>query len=272
MNSWQQQYLAALQTSPSTPTLDALRSLIRRHLHVFPFENISKFRYYEHRGRSGLHWLPDIDTFLHHFEQHGLGGNCYILNYHFGQLLAALGYQVDLVRASGGNTHLALMVTLALDGQPYYVDVGYGAPLFEPLRLEEEPRFARYGEEVDIRRLAPRQFMIDRRTNGQSIVTKTIEWQPVSLDRFDDIITHSLRDEADNPFMRRITATRFQDNAAYTVINNKLFVKKDSGTELHAYTDEADWIAMMRTTFRFDPAVLHESLVFLAARGVRLFD
>ncbi|AJY73991.1 arylamine N-acetyltransferase [Paenibacillus beijingensis] len=269
MNRWQQMYLNAIQAEAGPPGFDHLQRLIQLHLHRIPFENISKLHYYRHQATTGLRWLPAMETFLSNFMEQGLGGNCYILNVHFGKLLESLGYQVDIVRATGGNTHLALMVTV--DRQTYYVDVGYGAPLFEPIVPEQQPHFTRYGEEVQIKRVADRQYRIDRRVNGNSLVTKYIEWTPVSLQSFDDVITHSLRDEDDNLFMRRVMATIFKPGGAYSVINNKLFVKSDKGTEVHEYTRKPDWMSMMRATFGFHGGVLDEALEFLSDRGLRLF-
>lgn len=262
-------YLGCLQTVSRAPTLQYLKSLITLHLQRIPFENISKFHYYSHRGHTGLQWLPDSDTFLRNVTAKGFGGNCYILNTHFGHLLRCLGYEVEFVRATGGNTHLALRVTV--DDRAYYVDVGYGAPLFEPISLEEQPRFSRCGEEVVITKTGEQQYTIDRRANGQSFVTKHIEWKPVSLDSFEEVITHSLRDEEENPFMRSVRVTLFNRDRGYTVINHKLFIKSNQGTEVHEYVRKQDWMEMMCVTFGIEADALEEALDFLADRGVRLF-
>ncbi|WP_274365851.1 arylamine N-acetyltransferase [Paenibacillus thermotolerans] len=265
----QKRYLSCLQTEIRSPTLEYLRLLVTRHLHSIPFENLSKFHYYLHQGTSGFQWLPDLETYLDHIERERLGGNCYILNIHFGRLLASLGFDVEAVRATNGNVHLANKVTA--EGRSYYVDVGYGAPLFEPLRPEEQPRFSRRGEEIEIVRLSPDRFMIDRRANGQSIVTKYIEWKTVPLESFEPDITHSLRDEEDNPFMRRIVATLFKPDAAYSVVNQKLFIKTDAGTEIHEYSRKEDWTDMMKMTFGFRHDMLEQALRFIEGRGSRLF-
>lgn len=266
----QEVYLAHLQTDDKPPTLEYLRHLVKLHLQRIPFENISKIHYYLHQGKTGLKWLPSIDTHLENVTKKGLGGNCYILNSHFARLLQSLGFQVNIIRATGGNTHLALMVTV--DERAYYVDVGYGAPLFDPIVLDEQPRFSRFGEEVEITRLGDDRFMIDRRTNGQSFVSKIIEWKPVRLESFDEAITHSLRDEQENPFMRRIVATLFTRDAAYSVMDHKLFIKSDSGTEVHEYTRKRDWMEMMSGTFGFQPDMLEQALEFQRNRGVQLFN
>ncbi|TMV48977.1 arylamine N-acetyltransferase [Paenibacillus mesophilus] len=268
-DSLQGAYLNMIQIGKREPSLPYLQSLIRHHLCRVPFENISKLHYYMHQGKTGPLWMPSLETFLHNRIAKGFGGNCYILNSSFGELLQSLGFQTEIVRATGGNMHLALRVTIGQ--QSYYVDVGYGAPLFEPLSLERQPHFTRFGEEVIITKLEDDRYRIDRRTNGQSFVMKQIEWKPVTLASFNDAITDSLRDDDGNPFMRRIVATAFKNDTAYSVVNRKLFVKTDKGTELHEYSRERDWMDMMRITFGFDPDALREAQQFLDERGVRLF-
>lgn len=267
----QARYLKCLRAERKAPSLEELRTLVHRHLHRFPFENVSKIHYYRQVGNAGLRWVPSLETFLDEFERNGLGGNCYILNAHFGSLLRSLGYEAELVRATGGNTHLANRV--AADGRMYYVDVGYGAPLFEPLSLEEEPRFRRCGEEVEIVKLEANRFLIDRRAGGQSFVAKTIEWSPATWESFDEVISHSLRDEADNPFMRRIVATVFRQGAAYSVVDRKLTIKRDDGTETHEFTRRREWMDMMNVTFGFSKDRLAQAVDFVESRegAARLF-
>lgn len=101
----QDQYVTILQTEPKAPSLEYLRRLVKLHLNRIPFENISKLHYDLHQGQKGLQWLPSMDVFLDNVTKKGLGGNCYILNAHFGKLLKSLGFQVNIVRATGGNTH-----------------------------------------------------------------------------------------------------------------------------------------------------------------------
>ncbi|WP_438447595.1 arylamine N-acetyltransferase [Gorillibacterium sp. sgz5001074] len=265
----QRRYLGCLQTERQAPGLDYLRMLTRRHLHRFPFENMSKFHYYLTLGKTGWSWMPTLETFLDRFEQEGLGGNCYILNLHFGRLLESLGFAVETVRATGGNVHLANKVTVG--GRSYYVDVGYGAPLFDPIDLLEEPRFTRLGEEVEISRVEEGRYMIDRRTDGRSFVSKCIEWGAVDPESFGPHITHSLRDEDDNPFMRRIVCTLFKPDAAYSVVNNRLFIKSDRGVTVHDFPEKRDWMQMMAANFGLREERLIEALRFVAERGNPLF-
>jgi len=192
------------------------------------------------------------------------------LNSHFGDLLRSLGFETALVRARGGNAHLALMVNVG--GAVCYVDVGYGAPLFEPLFLEAEPHFTRCGEEIIVSKTNEREYVIDRRTGGQSFVVKTIDWIPVGLERFRDDFAYSHRDEDENPFMRRIVATIYRNRVCYQVINEKLLIKSDAELKVTEYSDVNEWKRMMSSTFGLEEESVEFALKFLAQRNVHLFS
>ena len=120
---------------PRLPTPTVLALLTRRHLASVPFENLSI-----HLGEP---IVLDEHALLAKIVDRHRGGFCYELNGGFGALLAHLGYDVTLLAArvfgDGGALgppydHLALRVDLA--GVPWLVDVGFGAFVAEPLRLD----------------------------------------------------------------------------------------------------------------------------------------
>jgi N-hydroxyarylamine O-acetyltransferase len=96
-------------------------------------------------------------------------GFCYELNGLFAELLAALGYDVDLLAASvaTGDTygppfdHLALRVVAA--GEPWLVDVGFGAFVHHPLRFDEA------GEQID----PAGTYRLERLANGDIVVVES---------------------------------------------------------------------------------------------------
>lgn len=264
---WTDRYLQLLGVDKSEAGYNFLQTLIEAHLHRIPFEICSKYHYYSTRERTNL--IPKKEEFLDNAIHKGWGGNCYILNMHFGELLRTLGFDVSCVRATGGNAHLASMVRI--EGQSYYVDVGYMAPLFEPLRLDSEPHLVRCGEEIIITRKGDRQFEIDRRTGGQSFVRKTIEWFPVDVSSFRNDIIHAHRDEDENPFMRRIVATRFEKRECYQVINSKLIIKSEKDIQVKDFTDRAEWLEMMQSRFHLHEKDLTFALDFLSKRNVEIF-
>jgi N-hydroxyarylamine O-acetyltransferase len=126
--------------APGPPTLDGLRILHAAHCARVPYENIDIVR----GCPPGIDPRATAERFIA-----GRGGYCYLLNGGFSALLASLGYQVT--RHVGavwrpGNPgagsaqeawgrHLAL--TVELEGRPWFVDVGLGDALYEPVALPE---------------------------------------------------------------------------------------------------------------------------------------
>jgi N-hydroxyarylamine O-acetyltransferase len=121
---------------PAGPDLDALGRLRLAHSRAVPFENLSI-----HLGE------PIVLAPAELFEKVVLrrrGGFCYELNGLFGQLLAALGYRVEMLAARmvrDGHSgpplfHMALRVrTPAETGPGWLVDVGFGRFDYPPLDL-----------------------------------------------------------------------------------------------------------------------------------------
>ncbi|MFG2991108.1 arylamine N-acetyltransferase [Streptomyces sp. NPDC048257] len=132
-------------TDPGSPSAEGLFALARAHLERIPFENTEI-----QLGRP-----PDIDPELSVRRLgEGRGGYCFHLNGAFAALLEHLGY--DVTRHLGGmcadrdseevsGDHLTL--TVRIDGQVFFVDVGLGDGPPEPLPLREGryERGFRYG-------------------------------------------------------------------------------------------------------------------------------
>ncbi|OIJ95810.1 arylamine N-acetyltransferase family protein [Streptomyces monashensis] len=128
---------------PQRPTGEALRELHLCHLRTVPFENLSV-----HLGEE---IVLEEERLLDKLVGAARGGFCYELNGAFGALLAALGYEVELLaaRVYGDEgrlgvpyDHLALRVRTA-EGDSRLADVGFGANSHYPLR------FAERGEQAD---------------------------------------------------------------------------------------------------------------------------
>ncbi|XP_051266859.1 arylamine N-acetyltransferase 2-like [Dicentrarchus labrax] len=124
-------------TGPAEPSLRVLRSVHTRHLLSVPFENLTVHS----GGRVQLHPPLLYDKIV---NQHR-GGFCFENNGLFSWLLHELGFRVTVLagqvkslitgRYGPPFDHLILMV--ALDGQRWLCDVGFGAPGFSaPLSLD----------------------------------------------------------------------------------------------------------------------------------------
>jgi len=121
--------------------LHGLRQLHTAHCAAIVYENIDIIR--------GTPPGIDPEATARRFVA-GRGGYCYLLNGGFSALLSSLGYRVTrhvgAVWRPGGigngsareawGRHLAL--TVELDGQDWFVDVGLGDALYEPVALPDD--------------------------------------------------------------------------------------------------------------------------------------
>lgn len=141
---WVRRYLGLLGVSHGQPDLAALAALTRAQILRVAFENVtSLLRRRAHPGRP----VPPIDAeeLLASWELGRGGGVCYEIAELFGRLLAALGYRVHPVMGyiSFPGSHQALLVQLG--DERYLVDVGNGAPFFEPIPLRDTFEIRRAG-------------------------------------------------------------------------------------------------------------------------------
>ncbi|PWK16340.1 arylamine N-acetyltransferase [Tumebacillus permanentifrigoris] len=260
--NWKQRYLDKLGVTFERPDFVALCDLIQAHLLTVPYELLSKIHYYNQREDNG--WLvPPVEVFVENLVSKGRGGNCYILNFNFGRLLEALGYQLDYCRVS--PRHMAIRVYLG--GQIWYVDVGYGAPTFRPLLLDEEPNFTSlYGEEVKITRLDEHSYEIERFYNEKSFVKKVIEWHPLTFADFEEDISFSHRDTDDNVFMRRASADRLVSPYRKVWIDTNRYLSMDvSGRHETPMPDVETFYRLIHETFGIDRDVAAEAVAFVTA-------
>ena len=136
-------YLARLGLEAEPPSVDALFRLHRAHAERIPYETL-----WIHTGER---WSVDAGAAVRRIAFESRGGYCFHLNGAFSELLGDLGY--DVVRHVGGvhgpagrnaemfGSHLVLSVrglpATENPGGVWYLDVGLGDALHEPLPLVE---------------------------------------------------------------------------------------------------------------------------------------
>ena len=109
---------------------------MRRHLAAVPFENISKLLL---RDREGDGRPISFAEYLDGIEFSDYGGTCYVLNPFFTELLRDLRYDAALLGADMSTPDVHTCIRVTIDGVAYHVDVGFAAPLREPIRLDSLP-------------------------------------------------------------------------------------------------------------------------------------
>ena len=135
---WVDRYLALLGVAGGAPSLDQLTTLVRSHVLTVPFENVTALlRRRAHP--SGPVPQPDPVLLLSSWETCSGGGLCFEIALMFERLLSALGYRAHLVlgQVSLPFGHQAIVVEIG--GRRLLVDIGNGAPIFAPQRLDSGP-------------------------------------------------------------------------------------------------------------------------------------
>jgi N-hydroxyarylamine O-acetyltransferase len=178
-----EKYLARLGVGVAgrQPGETLLAELQLAHLIAVPFENLDVFH---RRGvRTGIDWsLPKI-------VERSRGGWCFEVNGAFGWLLRQVGFEVDYVSCRVLNDdgwgpefdHCALVVRI--DGQQWFVDVGFGDCCMCPIPLvngehDGIPRPVRC-------RIGPEGFVItERMLDGTWEDQLSGSFTPVTLDAF----------------------------------------------------------------------------------------
>lgn len=141
---WTARYLALLGIEQAAPSLDAFTRLVQAHVFAVPFENVTALlRRRDHP--TGPVPPPDPAGLLAGWEQRAGGGVCFEIAMMVARLLTALGYRAHLVLGQISLPFGHNAVVVELDGRQYLVDLGNGAPIFEPIPLGEPFEVHRHG-------------------------------------------------------------------------------------------------------------------------------
>jgi N-hydroxyarylamine O-acetyltransferase len=170
--TWGERYLQLLGVERERPSREALARLMRAQGATAVFENVTAIL---RRARTGTGPVPpvDFDALLTARAERRGGGVCFEHTPMFRQLLAALGYQVQpiLGQISFPGSHHATIVDLRdADGGQYLVDIGGGAPLWQPILLGETVEIRHAGLAYRLRLAGPGEpdvYAQDRWIDGE---------------------------------------------------------------------------------------------------------
>ncbi|MGH3622322.1 MAG: arylamine N-acetyltransferase family protein [Sciscionella sp.] len=220
-DDWVDAYLRQIGAHwPLHGDADELRELHERHLTSVPFENLGI-----HLGEP-VTLLPD--ALIEKIVRRRRGGFCYELNGAFAELLRALGYQVSVLgaRVFGADgmpshpfDHLVLWVQA---GEPWLVDVGFGAHSRHPLRV-----FG-YGEQAD----PDGTFEVVATADGDLDVLRDgvpqyrVETRPRSLADFGPTCWYQ-QTSPESHFTRSLTCSLQRANGRITLAGDRLIITSD---------------------------------------------
>jgi N-hydroxyarylamine O-acetyltransferase len=202
-----ERYLSILGIEHDAPSLDHLRRLVRAQVIRVPFENISKLYLKKTRGAT---FIPSLEEHLDGIERHAFGGTCYANNPYFADLLHHLGFEVTICGADMSKPDVHVVSIVRLEGHEYLVDVGYGAPFYEPM-----PRDLDCDQEIVMGRnrfvLHPqdalRRSRMDHFHDGELIHGYVAKPEPRTLRHFGEIVRQSYNEKA--TFMNTVVVERF---------------------------------------------------------------
>jgi arylamine N-acetyltransferase len=248
MHSSVHQFLTFLQVEKSEPTLDYLNKLIHQHQSLVRWETITKILDWENGSASG-DFLPSIETYIERIATKGYGGTCWSMAVGFHWLLHNLGFNVEYIYMNPG--HLCLRVNL---DQPYYVDVGYCAPLFQAYPLFESFTAHNIRETFEYTVINEKEIHVVR-TPGP---TKTLNPEPCTLEEMVPLIQKSNIWET-SPMFKEIRIFGYINHMLTSITDRKLKQHRDNELYEKELTDDEMeyWI---KEKFHMDYGVYEEAI------------
>jgi N-hydroxyarylamine O-acetyltransferase len=242
-------YLALLGVEREAPSLEALARLVRAHVLAVPFENVTA-----HLRRAtqpaGPAPLPDPAVLLDAWERRAGGGVCFDIAAMVEPLLRSLGYRAHLVlgQISAPFGHQALVVEL--DGRRYLVDLGNGAPLFEPIPLEGVVEVHRHGLSFRYRPGdTPDAWVQDRLIDGTWKQHCLLDLQPAAPADRDSGYQHHMT-PGTTWVLGSLTMNRSTLTEVYALKDDVLTRYTDAGKHAETISDPARYREIAAEVFR----------------------
>jgi N-hydroxyarylamine O-acetyltransferase len=247
-------YLQRLGVEAEPPSIDALRRLHHAHVERIPYDTFWVF--------LGQEWGVDPEECAERFATTRRGGYCFQLNSAFYALLLKLGYQVTLNAAGVYNdpahdvdvtNHSAIIAAgLPTEDNPggrWWVDVGLGDALYDPLPLVE-------GEYVQ----GPLRFVMEVVEPGGvghwRLVHDTLGWfagvhlveAPVEPDTFEK--RHRFNATApESGYAKLITALRRHEEGVTLMRGCVLTRISQDGVTKHTCESLPEWLEVLQREF-----------------------
>jgi arylamine N-acetyltransferase len=260
-----ERYLSILGIEEARPSLDHLRRLVRAQITRVPFENISKLYL---RKAQGATYVPTLEEHLDGIERYSFGGTCYANNPYFAGLLRHLGYNVDLCGADMSNPDVHIVSIIPLEGREYLVDVGYGAPFYEPMARDlDQKQEIVFGRNRYVLRPkdAEGRSRMDHFCDGKLIHGYVAKPEPREIDHFAEVIRDSYSDAA--TFMNVVVVELFFPDRSVRFHNFTLTESTpDSSTTTHL-ADREELVEAIEHHCGFPSEIVREAIADIGLEG-----
>ncbi|MDA1760692.1 arylamine N-acetyltransferase [Bacillus cereus] len=203
-------FLSFLGTAKQPISLHFLNELIKAHQERIKWETLTKIIDWEN-GNEADNYFPSIEAYINRITTKGMGGTCWTHSIGFHWLLSNLGFDVHYMYMD--PRHLCLRVNLE---QPYYVDVGYCAPLFQAYPLYESFQVSNVRETFPYQ-VSNKEIHITRDPGP----VKTLITEPIQLTSMKKQITKS-NDWRTSPVLKKIQIFGYVDSVPTSINGNVL--------------------------------------------------
>ena len=254
-----------------------LHELVSSHLIKVPYENVSLLLRSTEPTRTAD--VTPIDTFLENIAEHDLGGDGFSIPIHFASLLKFLDYEVELLGAdvtdASGVARVHAVCRVTFEDTPYLVDIGYGAPFYQPISLAALPLNVPHGDH---------QYVIDRHSAGagatgpievttlrggapvQSYVARPPALSPESFSE----ASAQARDP-DNRALRSLRISRFFASRVLEIFDNTLVTTHHNITTVTPIRDIEEMETIVRDQLQLVRCPVRQAVDILRSRGVNIF-
>lgn len=264
-DAWIRRYLAFLGVVGRAPSPDALAGLVRAHSLTVPFENVTALlRRRDHP--VGAVPPPDPESLLAAWERRAGGGVCFEIVPMVSRLLIGLGYEAHAVlgQISLPNGHQAVVVRL--HGRRYLVDLGNGAPLFEPIPLDDLPfEIHRHGLSFRFRVGTHDDELLQERLIDAAWTTYCrYDLRPASAANLEQGYQHHHTPNA-SWVTGTLTMVRCTEDAVYALKDDVLTRYAERGKSTQTMTDEADYRRLVSEVYGLSGLDIDAALTVRAA-------
>jgi arylamine N-acetyltransferase len=258
-------YLKLLGVEPEPPSLDHLARLVTAQIIRVPFENLSKLL---QKRRTSTQTVPTFAEYLNGVEHLGFGGTCYVNNPYFNLLLRHVGYDTDLYGADMSNPDVHIVSIVRLEGREYLVDVGYGAPFYEPIPSDLTHAVEiSWGNQRYV--LHPRdpngRSRLDHYHEGQLIHGYTVNPIPRTAGHFAKVIRGSYDSSAN--FMNALVIERFYSDRSVRIHNLKRSETNQSGSSTRQLISRDELVRTVHEDTGIPLDLVHEAVDDLKLEG-----
>ncbi|UOY93351.1 arylamine N-acetyltransferase [Ectobacillus sp. JY-23] len=246
MDNLAKDFLLYLGVKKQEPSLTFLNELVREHQLKVRWETVTKMIDWE-AGKKDGEFLPPVEVYMKRMIQDGCGGTCWTVATGFHWLLRELGFTVHYLYMDPG--HLCLRVDL---DQPYFIDLGYCAPLFRAYPLLQSFTVSDARETFSYQ-VADRNIVITR-TSGP---TKVLNPEPINLQDLKEVIQKA--NEWETAFaLQAVRVFGYVDGVLTGISNNTL--KRYGREKEERELTEKELMYWVTEKFQMNPEVYTEAV------------